>query len=60
MTAEAGDKNDLIELMLETCLEEVEGDAREFIQSLSDFFDERGFLTDKQFMALEKFYDNIS
>lgn len=49
-----------IEDMLETCLEQVEGEALSFIESLSDFYDEKGFLTSKQRAALEKFYYNCN
>jgi len=47
-----------IRAMLDLCLNEVEGDALEFIESLEEYFNKRGTLTDKQLKALEKFYGN--
>lgn len=54
-------RKDRIHRMLCEVLENLEEDssAHEFVSSLYDFFNARGFLTIKQTEALEKFYKNI-
>jgi hypothetical protein len=49
----------LISEMLQECLENVRGEALDFIQDLSHAYESRGFLTPKQNAALTKFYDNL-
>jgi hypothetical protein len=48
-----------IEKMLEACLVGVDSDARDFIESLNDWYEKKGFLSDKQLAALTKFYENL-
>lgn len=51
--------------LIETMLQAVEADIdeyrrpNEFIESLRDQFDRRGWLSDKQVEALMKFYDRV-
>jgi hypothetical protein len=51
-------KSDDIDQMFEAVLGRVSGGPREFIESIFGFYRETGFLTDKQFSSLEKFYAN--
>lgn len=46
--------------MLETCLEKTKGGAKDFIESLHEFYENNDFLTEKQEAALRKFYGNIT
>lgn len=50
-------RHDEEKLMLETCLEEVHGDARDFIEDIHDKWTRWGSLTKNQFNAIKKFYD---
>ena len=47
-----------IEEMLSTCIQNVNGSAFDFIDSLYRFYNSRGYLTPKQIRSLRKFYDN--
>lgn len=43
---------------LEYCIDHVTGRGAEFIESLYAFFTEKGYLSEKQLAALDKFYFN--
>ena len=49
-----------VEQMLSMCLAHVRSaSGRRFIQSLNDWYSNKGFLTERQKEALRKWYDNI-
>ena len=48
-----------IGFMLDACLRHVRGHARDFIESLDEFYQERGFLTEAQTDALRKYFNNV-
>lgn len=50
--------NEIVE-MLDTCMNHLEGSALEFIESLNDYYEKNGKLTEKQIDALTRFHDNI-
>ena len=53
-------KEEKIAEMFEAVLKDMrDGSAKEFILDINRFFTEKGFLTDKQQAALEKFYKNV-
>lgn len=52
--------DDNIEDMLDVCMENVRGSASEFIESLGEFYQDKGYLTIKQEEALRKFYRNCA
>lgn len=52
--------NPEIEKMLVACLHNIRsGSGLKFVQSLADWYKAKGFLTQKQKDALERWYDNI-
>jgi hypothetical protein len=53
-------ENEDIKEMFDVVENKVNGSALEFIRSLKTFFEENGYLTDKQGSALKKFYNNIN
>jgi len=49
-----------VEKMLQVCLQNItSGSGLKFIQSLSDWYLKNGRLTEKQKLALEKWYNNV-
>lgn len=57
--SEKVDRKAVTRQMLNVCLENVQGPAAEFIESLEESFVKYGSLTAKQMNALKKFYDRI-
>lgn len=49
--------DDPIQFKIDYCLENVKGDAVSFIESLDEYYNERGELTEAQENALNKFFD---
>lgn len=54
---EMGDHDDPIQFKLDYCMENVKGNAVGFIESLQEWYDEHGELTEAQEAALDKFFD---
>lgn len=57
-TAPSSSSSDDFGGMIDLCLSRLRGSAYEFVESLSGFYRERGYLTEKQESALRKFYSN--
>jgi hypothetical protein len=51
---------DDIDAMLDACEKHVKGSALNFIESLREWYEEHGELTDAQLEALQKFYGNCN
>lgn len=49
--------DDSIEEMFSVCLEKVKGEALSFVENLHEYWEKKGFLTEKQEQALQRFYD---
>jgi hypothetical protein len=47
-----------IDAMLDDLMQEVRGGFRDFIESINTWWTEKGFLTDKQYAAVKKAWDN--
>ena len=48
-----------VEEMLRACMAEVQGSGLSFIESLNEWYENNGFLTEGQITGLQKFYDNL-
>lgn len=48
----------LIDVMLEDLMREVKGGFRDFISSINDWWEQKGFLTEKQYTSVKKAWDN--
>lgn len=59
---ESGEEHteDEINEMFETCLDEIQGDSRSFIESIYDQWEKKSSLSPKQISGLKRFYENIA